>query len=96
MMARLSKMVDNVSILWRALPVESRNEILTNVQTAHRAMKRVADLIPADLQNAVLDLVKAGAQAALMPFGPGLEGVIVDVCGAIPELSAYVRQLLGD
>jgi len=95
-MARLSKMVEKLHAEWAALPVETRNEILRNVRMAHNAMFSVIKLLPESLIETTIGLAKAAAQASIMPFGPGVEGVIVEIAGAIPELSPYVRQLMGD
>jgi len=95
-MARLSKMVDKLNVEWQNIPVETRDEILHNIRTAHKAMFTVAKLLPSSMTETCLNLAKAAAQASIMPFGPGVEGVIVEILGAIPELSPYIRQLLTD
>lgn len=95
-MARLAKMIEKLHVEWQAMPVENRNEILANIRTAHGAMFRVIKLLPTSMTETLLNVAKAAAQASIMPFGDGIEGVIVEVAGAIPELSPYVRQLMGD
>ena len=95
-MARLSKTIEKVRTGWLAISVENRNEILRCVKQASDSMRKATQLVPMTLVGDLIQLAKDASQAALMPFGPGLEGVLVDVADAIPELSAYVRQLMGD
>ncbi len=95
-MAKLSKTIEKVRAGWMAIPTAKRDEILRSVSTAHTAMRNATRLLPMGLIDDLVQLAKDASQAALMPFGPGLEGVLVDIAGAIPELSAYVRQMMGD
>ena len=95
-MARLPKMVDKLRAEWQALPVEKRDEILHHIRNVHTSAIAVAKLVPQSMADSLISLAKAAAQASIMPFGPGVEGVLIEVLGAIPEFSPYVRKLLTD
>jgi hypothetical protein len=95
-MAKIHKSIEKVSQCWQEMPVETRNKILARVKTVHTAAKELGDLCSKCFLESLTQLVKDGAVAAINPMGPGVEGVVIEVCGAIPELSAYFRQLMRD
>ncbi len=95
-MAKLHKTIEKVTKDWRAMPVETRDKILSNVKAMHDSAKNIYNLSTKCFLDGIVQLMKDGAVAAINPMGPGVEGVVIEVAGAIPELSAYLRQLMGD
>jgi hypothetical protein len=90
----LKKEVQKLHEEWTKTDTLLKDEILRCVKTVHTAVAEVAGLVPKSLLDQAAKTMMSMMPKLLM--GTSIEDVLIEAASAIPELSPYVRQLLGD
>lgn len=94
MASKLTKAVEKLRKEWEGTDSLLRDEILRCGTVMVRAAKEAGNAISLPLIDAAKDVLTAAVPKLLL--GTSVEDLLIEAASAIPELSPYVRQLLGD
>jgi hypothetical protein len=93
-MASFKKCAENLGREWNGLDPILRDEVLRCFKVVHLAVKDASHAIPKSLVDAAQKLIMAAIPSMVM--GAPMEELVIQAAKEIPELSPYVRQILGD
>lgn len=93
-MASLRKTVEKLATEWRNTDPLLRDEMLRCFKGLHTSARDLINAAPKTLIEAAQGVAMSAFPKILL--GASIEDIAIEAASAIPELSPYVRQLLGD
>jgi hypothetical protein len=75
------------------MPTGQRDRIICYAKEFHELVKETLLILPPELIKAVQDTFLASIPALLL--GANVEDLILEAASAVPELSPYIRTMMG-